>query len=64
MAKKSQEFEKMADIKFICAEKYQSIVGKQGMVPKWKFFALGEEKREEPGEDKTTVKYYIQKIIT
>ena len=52
MAKKSQELEKMADIKFICAEKYQSIVGKQGMVPKWKFFALGEEKREEPGKDR------------
>ena len=53
MAKKSQEFAKMADFKFICAEKYQSIVGKQGMVPKWKFFALGEEKREEPVKDKT-----------
>ena len=60
MAKKSLELEKMADIKFICAEKYQSIVGKQGMVPKWKFFALGEEKREEPGKDR--IMYYTHRM--
>jgi len=44
MAKKSEELDKMADIKFICAEKYQSIVGKQGMVPKWKFFCTWRRK--------------------